>query len=259
MGSKIKRDLIIGNTSQVARYLSPQIVRCSSRNIDEKIFLESWNRVYICFAEQRTSLSKVAEYKDLFYSVNYTKTKSIVEKIKSNKIIFLSTTELWNLQPGPIDLGVDFNFAQNYYTDSKFKITQELKNRENVIIAYPFNFNSKYRSNFFLFGKIFESLSNKREIQIGNVDFRRDLMHAKYVSKTLEHLQEDSVVGTGRLTHVGDFIKDLYTALDLNYEDFVFRSPTSPNKVKRVENWSSYKAKNYSYNDLILDTITEIK
>lgn len=259
MGSETKKDLIIGDTSQVAQYLSSKIIRCSSRNIDEKIFLENWDRVYICFAEQRTSLSEITEYKDLFYNINYKKTKMVADKIKAVNIVFLSTTELWNMQAGPIDLEIDYNFRQNYYTDSKLKITEELKNRENVIIAYPFNFNSKFRSKYFLFGKILSSIINKEKVQIGNVDFYRDLMHAKYVSRVLESLEESKVIGTGRLTHIGDFIKDLYIKSDLEYEEYVSYHKTDLRANTRVENWCAHEAIDYNYNDLILDTMLEIR
>jgi len=259
MGSKTKRDLIIGSTSQIAQYFDSNIIKSSSRNIDNKIFLENWNKVYICFAEQRTSLSKMAEFKHLFYDVNFYKTKMVINKIKAETIIFLSTTELWNLCSGPIDLNVNFNFKQNYYTDSKFKITQELATRENIMIIYPFNFNSRFRSKYFLFGKVYDSIVNKRKIELGNVDFRRDLMHTRYVSKQLENTSESKVIGTGRLTHVGDFIRDLYHHASLDYEEYISQSTQSSIKNTRVENWSATTCKDYDYNRLILDTTMEMK
>lgn len=258
MGSKTKRDLIIGSTSQVAQFFNQNTVRCPSRNIDDKIFLENWNRVYVCFAEQRTSLSEQVEFKQFFYDVNFHKTKMVVDKIKAETIIFLSTTELWNLCSGPIDLDVDYNFRQNYYTDSKLMITQELMERENVIIAYPFNFNSKFRSKYFLFGKIYNGIVNKEKIELGNIDFRRDLMHAKYVSKQLEKASKNIIIGTGRLTHVGNFIKDLYRHAGLDYYKYVFH-PNVNSQNNRVENWNATISTNYGYNQLILDTITEMK
>ena len=249
MASKVKKDLIIGDTSQVAQYFDQKIIRSSSRRIDDKIFLEKWNRVYLCFAEQRTSLSKVAEFKELFYSVNFDKTMMIINRIKAKKIIFLSTTELWNMCTGPIDLSIDFNFRQNYYTDSKLKITQKLKNRENVIIAYPFNFNSKFRSKFFLFGKVFDSITNKTKIELGNVD----------VSSQLKNILESKVIGSGRLTHVGDFINDLYAHANLNHKKYVTYNLTlKQNKINRKENWCSILDDDYSYNKLLLETIEEI-
>jgi len=258
MGSKTKRDLIIGSTSQVAQYFGQNTVRCSSRNIDDKIFLENWNRVYVCFAEQRTSLSEQIEFKHFFYDVNFHKTKMVVDKIKAETIIFLSTTELWNLCSGPVDLSIDYNFRQNYYTDSKFMITQEMKKRENVIIAYPFNFNSKFRSKYFLFGKVYNGITNKEKIELGNIDFRRDLMHAKYVSKQLEKASESIIIGTGRLTHVGNFIKDLYRHSGLDYCEYVSH-PDAGSQNNRVENWNATMSTDYSYSQLILDTITEMK
>ena len=47
-------DLLIGNTSQLSYYFSNDIVKISSRNINADTFEKSWNRVYLCFAEQKT-------------------------------------------------------------------------------------------------------------------------------------------------------------------------------------------------------------
>ena len=48
------KDLLIGNTAQLAHYFPSTIQKISSRNISSDIFLNEWDRVYICFAEQRT-------------------------------------------------------------------------------------------------------------------------------------------------------------------------------------------------------------
>ena len=72
-----------------------------------------------------------------------------------------------------------------YYTESKLMLTETVKNRENIITVYPFNFNSKFRSETFLFGKIFDSIINRKKIEIGSTYYYRDILHAKYVASLL--------------------------------------------------------------------------
>ena len=137
-------------------------------------------------------------------------------------------------------------------------ITQELRERENVIIVYPFNFNSKFRGKYFLFGKVYNSIVNKKKIELGNINFKRDLMHTKYVSSQLEKVSKNIIIGTRRLTHIGEFIKDLYHHAGLDYHKYVFH-PEVKSKNNRVENWSATMSIDYDYDQLILDTITEMK
>ena len=259
MGSKIKKDLVIGATSQIGRYTSSNNIKIDSSKIDNNIFFEEWNRVYICFAEQRTSLSKDKNFKDTFYDVNVIKTLKIVDNIKAKKIVFLSTTELWNLCEGPISLDTKFNFEQNYYTDSKYKITKKMIERDNVVIAYPYNFNSKFRSKYFLFGKIFHSVNHKQKIEIGNTDFKRELLHAKFVSDKIEKMENDSVIGAGRLVHVGNFIKDIYKSKKLEYNELVKHTAPITSYTKRKENWYSVLDEEYDYSCLLSQTLAEMK
>ena len=55
------KNLVIGNTSQLAYYFPDDYEKISSRNIEFKN--ENYDRVYICFAEQRTYLKN---NRDLF-------------------------------------------------------------------------------------------------------------------------------------------------------------------------------------------------
>jgi hypothetical protein len=79
-------------------------------------------------------------------------------KNRCSRIIVFSTCELWNKHFGGINPETPMNFYETNYTKSKFEMTKRiLNNREsypNVIILYPFNFNSTERSKDFLFGKI---------------------------------------------------------------------------------------------------------
>ena len=216
------KSLIIGASSQLSRYMSPNIVRVSARNIPNFVWENVWENVYILFAEQRTSFSKMEYYKSDFYDVNYALTKQIFEKISCQNFVFLSTTELWNQCSGSISIETPFNFSQNYYTDSKLKITNYLLSEgDKVKIFYPFNFNSKFRKDTFLYKKIYESILNKKKISVGNLDFSREIMHAKFVANQIEINKKSDIIGTGNIINIEKFFKDLYTLKRLDFEFFV--------------------------------------
>ena len=247
--------LIIGGSSQLSHYLPNEYIRISSRNIPETIYNENWDKVYILFAEQRTLYSNDIKYKSYFYDINVNKTLEVIKKLHSKQIIFLSTTELWNLCNGPIDLDTKFNFIENYYTDSKFLITNKLKNFDNVVICYPFNFNSSYRNENFLFGKIFKSIKNKTKITVGNINLERELLHAKYVAERLKNINSDEIIGAGRLINIKNFIIDLYNQVNLSYNEYVI-----DDSKKELNNNKFYYSKitNYSYDKLLKDYYEEL-
>ena len=100
------KNLIIGNTSQLAYYFDNTYEKISARNIDfENFKLRNFDRVYICFAEQRT-FNRSLTLND-FMKVNYDYTLKFINffKERSRQIIFYST----------IDLKVSFskNFANS--------------------------------------------------------------------------------------------------------------------------------------------------
>ena len=144
METNIGSDLIIGGSSQIAKYMPENYHRVSGRIIPEYVFNYPWKRVYICFAEQRTALADNKRFKSEFYDVNFHKTLAVINKLTAQTIVCFSTTELWNMCHGAIDLQTPYNFKENYYTDSKLLLTNTLKERENVITLYPFNFNSRF-------------------------------------------------------------------------------------------------------------------
>ena len=70
-----------------------------------------------------------------------------------------------------------FNYSSTNYLDSKRVMIAEIKDKfNNVIILHPFNFNSIYRKEGFLFYKIFDSIINEKKITIGNTYFYRELL-----------------------------------------------------------------------------------
>jgi hypothetical protein len=255
-------NLVIGNTSQLSNYFPDNFLKISSRNINyDNILNKRWDRIFICAGESRKYIDNV----ELHNQINFNLTIDIIDKLKfiSNKIIIYSTCELWNQYDGPIDLQMKFNFFETLYLKSKHKITEYIiKNQEkysNVIILYPFNFNSTYRNNDFLFGKIFNSIINKTPIEIGDTYFYRDLIHPSLVVKESIVSNSHKIIGSGRLTYVNDFIRDLYKNYDLDYESLVTENKNKFNEYDRKKEY--YLKSNicqYSYSELLKDTINDI-
>lgn len=248
------KSLLIGDTSQVSRYFSNNVLKISSRNISAEIYDIFWDKVYILFAEQRTLYSNDLNYKDAFYNVNVNYTLEIINKLKCNNIIFLSTTELWNKCTGPINLNTQWNYIENYYTDSKRIITLELLKRQNVTICYPFNFNSIYRGKEFLFGKIYSSLKNKEKIKVGNLNLNREILHAKYVAKQISDTNKHCIIGSGSLTNIKSFIKDLYELCNLNFEELVEHE----NKSETKNSFYLSETTGYTYQQKLKDYLDDL-
>ena len=160
MGCKLiimsdKTSLVIGNTSQLSYYFPNNFEKISSRDIDfTKLCSKKYDKVFLLFAEQRTFLN---ESDDFFIKTNFDYTLEVINKFKdiSNKIIIYSTSELWNKYDGGISIDTPYNYFETPYIKSKEilcnTINQNREKYKNVIIAYPFNFNSPYRKEGFLF------------------------------------------------------------------------------------------------------------
>lgn len=247
--SNYMKNLVIGNTSQLAQYFPDSYEKISSRNIDESIFSQKWNDVYVCFAEQRTFLANSPEWsqQELFYDINCRYTKKCISKLVpcSERIVYYSTAELWNDCIGPINLETNPKFNPNHYTISKHEITVELQDRRkypNVRIHYPFNFNGIKRSTGYLFGMVFQSLVNRTPIEIGDTQFYRELLHPLFVVKeSIQKTGEDCIIGSGRLTHINDFIKNLYSFYGMEYDDYVTEKIVSASKYRIRPFYSEHK------------------
>jgi hypothetical protein len=212
------KDLLIGNTAQLAHYFPSTIQKISSRNISDDIFLNEWNRVYICFAEQRTFKKE----DQLFDQVNFEYTKNVIKKLNAKTIIYYSTAELWNNITGEVHLDMPYNYHYSDYVASKEKITNYLKtHHSNVKIAYPFNFNSKYRMPPFLFGKIINSIAERKKIVLGDTYYYRELLHPSFIINESLKQNNDQIIGTGKLIFINDFIRSLYAAFNMNYDEYV--------------------------------------
>ena len=163
---------------------------------------------------------------------------------------------------GPVQIGMPFLYHENHYTSSKHKITEELSNKlkyPKVSVAYPFNFNSVYRSDQYLFGKIFKSIQENKKISIGDTDYYRELLHPKMVvdgSIRLTEVGKDAIIGSGRLVHIGDFIRKLYGFFKLNYNDLVEQSNIQPSVYRSNIFYSAVPVHEYTEN-FLFDLLTQ--
>ncbi|MCK9417562.1 hypothetical protein M0Q97_13050, partial [Candidatus Dojkabacteria bacterium] len=140
----------------------------------------------------------------------------------------------------------------------KIMINEIHKKYKNVIILHPFNFNSIYRKDGFLFSKIFDSIVNQKQITIGNTYFYRELLHPKFIVEQSIIATHDDIIGSGRLIFVNDFIRSLYYYFDLNYDDYV--TEDSSKNITNNEKIFYLDSKDvlYSELDLFNDTIIEL-
>jgi nucleoside-diphosphate-sugar epimerase len=252
-------NLIIGKTSQLAYYFPDDYERISSRNINYNQYEnKKFDSVYICFAEQRTFIQDNLK---MFIDVNVTYTLQVIDFFSkiSNRLVVYSTYDLWNKYPGGINLDLKIDCNISNYNLSKRIMAEEIKREKysNIIIIYPFNFNSPYRKEGFLFSKIFDSIINKKKISIGDTHFYRDLIHPKYVVERSILATEDEIVGSGRLVFVNDFIRDLYNHFDLDYDELVTEDDCYNLNFERNVNY--LKTNTPMYNMLLEDTIFDIE
>jgi len=256
-------NLVIGDTSQLAHYFPDDYIKISSRNIDLNYLRDNkWESVFITFAEQRIYDANID-----YISPNYIYTMDIIRSLlaSSDKIVCYTSCELWNELTGYIskDTPAKFYPLNNEYSISKLLLWNKIielrttnKEYNKVIFMHPFYFNSVYRSEYFLFGKIFDSIINKRKINVGNLNFYRDMVHARFVVQKSIDLNKDSMLGSGKLFNVRDFVKDLYQLNEMDFEYFVKEDMSMPSgKPKLIMADVSW---NYTYQDLLKDTQNDI-
>lgn len=250
-------DLVIGSSSQISHFLPPEMVRVSARSISEEIYEKHWDRVYLTFAEQRTRYACSSEHMEDFYRVNVDLTLGVIRRLKAKRIIYYSTVELWSLLSGAISLETPFNFVQNYYTDSKYAATNAARQFENVSVMFPFNFNSTYRSQDYLFGKIFASVVQRKRVEVGNLDMKRDILHASWVANQSLRANEDRIIGSGTFHDVRKFVRDVYAGCGVDPDEFLIENG-EPNRHNRILYLKSDKLL-YTYETLLKDTINDIE
>lgn len=238
--------LIIGETSQLSHFFPSGYDRISSRNIDFNS-IAKYDKIYITFAEQRTFLNETEKF---FTDINVDYTLEVINKIKHlcNRVVVFSTSELWNDYEGPVSLDLKFKYNYSPYIKSKEILSEQiLSNRHlypNVDIIYPFNFNSPYRKDGFLFSKIFKSIINKEKISVGDLDFNRDIIHPEVIIKKSISSNEDLLIGSGQTINIKKFVIDLYKRFGLNPEDYIFFDSKNNLTNKRKEYYSKMKYSN---------------
>jgi nucleoside-diphosphate-sugar epimerase len=248
-------NLVIGNTSQLSHYFPEDYIKISSRNLHH--FSSHYNNVYICFAEQRTFLKNNEKS---FFDINVDYTMKIIEMLYhiSDRIVIYGTSELWNNCEGAINIHSDYNFNTSPYIESKKMLIERIKDfQDKVIVIHPFNFNTPYRKGDYLFGKIFKSILYKEKIEIGNTNFNRDVVPVSYIIERSLKADKDEIVGSGALININSFIKDLYKAFNMNYEDYVTENLTYNFKIQK-EFYNESKTI-YNYDTILEQTIIDLK
>jgi len=255
-------NLIIGN-SQLSHYFPKDYITISSRNIDKKYLMENkWDSVYITFAEQRIYDNNID-----FITPNCKYTLELIDILikNSNKITVYLSSELWNNVSGEININTPVNFKPtgNDYALSKYMLFERIKelrvknnDYNKVVVLAPFYFNSIYRNEYFLFGKVFNSIINKKKIELSNINFFRDISHAKYVAERSINSYKDDVIGSGNLINVRTYIKDLYYSFNMYYNDYVIETNT---EYRNINLFYTKNENIYLYKDLLNDTINDIK
>lgn len=243
------KSLVIGNSSQLSFYFPDNVDKISSRNIEYSILQKKkYDNIFLLFSEQRTFLNESEEF---YCNINVKYTLEVIDHLidHSGKIYVFSTSELWNKYHGPVDLSLKFDYYYSSYIKSKHIlcdfINEHREKYNNVKIIYPFNFNSPYRKQGFLFSKIFESIIHKKKIEVGDLNFKRDMIHPEILVKNLFNLDEDSILGTGELINVNIFIQNLFDKFDLDFNNLVIQNKNSY-FGKRNEYYSKIKFSDFS-------------
>jgi nucleoside-diphosphate-sugar epimerase len=235
--------------------------RISSRNINyESIINKKYDSIYILFAEQRTFLN---EDENFFIKINVDYTIEVIDNLKNHckRIVVFSTSELWNNYDGEVSVYNKFDYNYSPYIKSKEILSNYLNEHkekyENVRIIYPFNFNSPFRKEGFLFSKIFDSLINKKENFVGNLNFERDIIHPSIIVKESIITNEDVLIGSGELINIRSFINDLFHLHNLNFDDYI-KSDSKNNLPNHRKNYLS-KIKYSDYSELLNLTYDDVR
>ena len=255
-------NLIIGNTSQLTPYfneLDSGIVTVTSRDFTpNKVGNQQFDRVVLTFGEHRTFLTSGYH---IFKETNVDYTIKVIKEMApyTKTFVVYLTSELWNNHTGEIDLTTPFYYNFTPYIGSKEMLRSEiLKLRVEGIdikIVYPFNFNSPYRREGFLFSKFMNVILNGEHITVGDLNFSRDIIHPKLIADISLNTQTDVIIGSGVLINIKQFYIDLLKEFSIIYEEYVtedlslFANTREPYFLKT----------DIKYNNLLKDTIYDIR
>lgn len=254
---KFMQNLVIGNTSQLSYYFPDDYLKVSSRGVSPFLLYKRYDTVFLSFGLNIKGLSKTA-----YDTVNVDYTLELVRKFSpvAKRVVVYATCELWSFYDRGVTLEDKFKFHSDPYIYSKFNLVNEIKKEgfENVLIMYPFNFNSIYRKMDSLFGKVFHSIKNKEKINTGSIDFDRDICTPELVVRESILANKDKMIGSGRLVNVGEFIAMLYSAFGLDYLDFI---TTDSSKFKFIPHKKYFckTSEKMKAGELFSSTVNELK
>lgn len=247
------KNLIIGENSQLGYYLEG--IRVSSREIPyEFITKHKWDRIYLCFAEQRTFIDK----SDSFNEINYELTKKIIDRLydNCNQFVFYSTTLLWS-DYNTYDITMPYSYKETNYLSSKEKITNYLNGIEKAIVHYPCNFNSKKRKKGFLFTALYDILSRQRT-ELKCLDFNKELCHASYIAEKSKSLKTNSILAPGYCTNVRGLFDNILKRMSINMNDYL-EEVGCDDFVKPKEYCYNVVDKTYTKDRLIESFVEELR
>ena len=256
-------NLVIGNSSQLFPYFKecdPDIIGISSRNIDfDKFTGCKIDRAFLTFAEQRTFLN---EDVDFFIKTNVDYTVDTIVKLAPmvKTFIVYSTSELWNGYTGGITVDMPFNNNNTPYIRSKelmeYRINMlRIHHGIDIKIVYPFNFNSPYRKEGFLFSKFMSVILHGEHITVGDLNFTRDIVHPKLIVDASLNTKSDIIVGSGNLINIRQYYIDLLENFSINYMEYVTEQANTFINTREPY----YFKTEHKYNNLLNDTIDDIR
>ena len=111
--------------------------------------------------------------------------------------------------------------------------------------------------NSFLFSKIFKSIIDRTPIEVGDLNFVRDIIHPSLITKYSVETDSDVLIGSGELINIENFVKDLYKINNLVYDEYVHSF--SHNNLSNIRKNYYSKIKYSNYNDLLNLTYEDIR
>ncbi len=184
-----------------------------------------------------------------------------------------SSSEMFGISPAPQDENTPF-MPQSPYAVSKvhaYWMTVNYRNGYKIFACNGilFNHESPRRGETFVTRKITRGLANiiagkEKKIYLGNLDAKRDWGFApEYVETMWKMLQQgksdDYVIGTGETRSVKEFLKEAFSYLKLNWNDYVEIDPryyrplevehllANPSKARKELGWNP----KISFKDLV--------
>lgn len=213
--------LIIGNRSQISYYLPKEYTRIPSRNIDYTLIKKrKWDRIYLCFAEQRTYLN---EPLDFYTKINVDYTLEVLDKVRDHtrEVVLFLTAELWNGYTGGVEFGMEMRGTETPYILSKRMLYERVKDDPKVVMIFPFNFNSPSRNPNYLWGKIIYSFTERKVVEVDCIDFSRDMIHPTSLANEIIKTENHRIIGSGYLHNIRSLARELFLTKNLDIDHYI--------------------------------------